>query len=105
MSNCSLRALRRSSGAPLDACSRHEQDEAKRDGARSKNEDSRNYGLDSYGSKELAEEYATTKTTPNPFHRGAYFYFNEALKELDVDKAHRFVAVRDQMRKLTSAAE
>ena len=74
-------------------------------GSSSKNENSRNYGIHPLDLKTLSQRFAETKEFPNPYSRGAYFYFIEALKELGADKTHKFVAVRDQMRKLMSAAE
>lgn len=69
------------------------------------NAETRSYGIHPLTLKELVEQYRASKTIPNPYSRGAYFFFIEALKELGADKTHKFVTVRDQMRKHMSAAE
>lgn len=78
---------------------------AKRNGSSSNNDDSRNYGIHPLDLKALSEGFARMKEFPNPYSRGAYFYFIESLKVLGANKVHKFLAVRDQMRKLMSAAE
>jgi hypothetical protein len=74
-------------------------------GASSKKDDSRNYGIHPLDLKALLKQFAQSKVFPNPYSRGAYFYFVEALKVLGANKVHKFAAVQDQMRKLMSAPE
>jgi hypothetical protein len=62
------------------------------------------FALDQEAIRFLAEKYAQTGETPNPYPRGVHFYIIEALRTLGIDKIHRFSAVKDQMRKLMGSS-
>jgi hypothetical protein len=65
----------------------------------------RNYGLSPEQIEELRAAYRQTKQLPNPYNRGPYFYFIEALKQLGISKAHPYVKVKEKMRKIMSDTE
>jgi hypothetical protein len=65
----------------------------------------RNHGLHAETLEKLIEQFNGSKTIPNPYSPGPYFYFIEALKDLGVDKMHRFIVVRDRMQELMSVSD
>jgi hypothetical protein len=65
----------------------------------------RSFGLSQQDIGELTAEFEKTKTLPNPYRRGSYWYIIEACKSLGLNKKHPLKQVIAKIRELMSDKE